>query len=573
MLNFLARERENTRPAYSRDGKSEISSSFGTDAADAQMVGKMRLLLAISALLATFIDPSGLSDVNSFTWLVFSGYVFHSIALYIFSQRNNPLSQSKLIHWLDVCWYAVIVFFTGGIDSFFSLFFFFAILTSSFRWGFEEGARVTLASATLFAACGLMPERAQDISRLLLRTAFLLTLGYMSAYWGETKIGLKRRLALLRDVSRLSNPRFGVDHTITSVLEKITEFFKGSGCILVMHDKESDVYSLRMIKKGRAEQSILAEPISQQAAAPLMIFSQDDIVAYTPPRWPSLPMFKGSLTYDCIRTRWRRHDQQKSERLAALLEMRSFITTPLSLRKAEGRIYVLSQDSDFRKGDALFLNHIVAQAFPVIDHIALLDRMVSEAARQERQKIALNLHDNAIQPYIGLKLGLSALRKNASADNPLIADLDKLMAMTVQVIDDLRHYAGTIKNGPGQTEPVFLMALRKQVAQIKEFYGIDIAIDMGGALNVSDRLIAEVLHLVREGLSNICKHTVSQRGGIKLRCMNGWLNIRIENESAHLPSVPFTPRSITERAATLGGNAHVTFDTSGHTVVHIEIPI
>ncbi|MFD2270613.1 hypothetical protein ACFS07_04395 [Undibacterium arcticum] len=60
-----------------------------------------------------------------------------------------------------------------------------------------------------------------EISRLLLRTTFLLALGYMIAYWGGSEVAQKkRRLALLRDVSQLSNPRFGVDHTIASVLEK-----------------------------------------------------------------------------------------------------------------------------------------------------------------------------------------------------------------------------------------------------------------------------------------------------------------------------------------------------------------
>ena len=120
-----------------------------------------------------------------------------------------------MIHWLDICWYALIVLLTDGVHSPFFLFFFFAILTSSFRWGFEEGARVTLASVALFAACGMGSATSEDLPRLLLRSTFILALGYMIIYWGRSKVELKRRLALLRAVSRLSNPRFGVDHTVT----------------------------------------------------------------------------------------------------------------------------------------------------------------------------------------------------------------------------------------------------------------------------------------------------------------------------------------------------------------------
>ncbi|AIY42972.1 two-component system sensor kinase [Collimonas arenae] len=565
--------RGNIKPADGLAIKNEIALSFATDAADALMVARMRLVLAISVLLAIFIDPSGLSGVDHFTWLVFSGYVLHSIALYIFSQFSKSFAQGKLIHWLDVCWYAAIVLFTGGINSFFFLFFFFAILTSSFRWGFEEGARITIVSAILLAACSMVSEAGQDLPRLLLRTTFLLTFGYMSARWGESKVELKRRLALLRDVSRLSNPRFGVDHTVTSILKKTLTFFKGSSCILVVRDKDSAAYSLRTIKEGDVKQSVTAVEVRAEAASRLMALSPDHAVAYTRPLWSAMSLLGGSLAYDSAKGKWIRQEEQTCQNLAELLEADSFISVPLSLRKGDGRIYVVSQANRFSKADALFLSHITEQAFPVIENIELLDHMASEAVSQERKKIALDIHDTAIQPYIGLKMGLSAVRNKAAADNPLIDDLDKLTAMAAQVIGDLRRYAGTFKNEAGQSEPIFLVVLRQQAEQVREFYGIDIAVSMEGELNFSDRLTAEVLQVVREGLSNICKHTVAQRGFVKLQCTNGLLKIQIENEGMGAQPIEFIPRSITERATALGGNTQVRQGPGGSTAVHIEIPV
>ncbi|HWW07258.1 sensor histidine kinase [Collimonas sp.] len=474
---------------------------------------------------------------------------------------------------MDVCWYALIVLFTGGVSSFFFLFFFFAILTSSFRWGFEEGARITVTSAILLAACGLMLDTKQDLPRLLLRTTFLLTFGYMSARWGESKIELKRRIALLRDVSRLSNPRFGVDHTITSVLKKTLAFFRGSSCILVIRDQDSAIDSLRTIKEGDAEQSINAVQIRAEAASRLMVFSQDQMVVYTRPVGPAMSILGGSLVYESASGSWLKRAEQTSQDMAELLETDSFISVPLSLRKGEGRIYVISKRNRFSKADALFLSHIAEQAFPVIENIELLDRMASEAVSQERKKIALDIHDTAIQPYIGLKMGLSAVRNKAAPDNPLIDDLDKLMNMAAQVIGDLRRYAGTFKNELGQTEPIFLVILRQQAAQVREFYGIDIAVSMEGELNVSDRLTAEVLQVVREGLSNICKHTDAQSGFVKLQCADGLLKIQIENEGFGTQFIDFTPRSITERATALGGKTHVKQGAGGSTAVLIEIPV
>jgi signal transduction histidine kinase len=555
------------------DRKNEMDTSLAADAADARMVARMRLVLSVSALLAIFIDPAGLRGIGSFTWLLFFGYILHSFAVYLYTQFDAPFSQSKLVHWLDVFWYALIVLFTDGIHSFFFLFFFFAILTSSFRWGFDEGARVTLVSVALFAACGVGSTTEQDLPRLLLRATFLLAFGYMSIHWGGSKVELKQRLALLRDVSRVSNPRFGVDHTVTSVLEKTQAFFQGSCCLLVVRDKESGAYFLRTVRAGDAKRSINAERIGAEAAAPLVALPQDRIVAYNRPLWPALFSFTGAAAYDSAKGRWNRHEEAACSGLAELLDARSFISAPVSLRKSEGRIYLFSREAAFRKTDALFLSHIAAQAFPVIENIELLDRMASDAASQERQKIALDLHDTAIQPYIGLKMGLSALRNKAAADNPLIEDLDKLTDMAAKVIGDLRRYAGTVRNGLDKTEQVFLMVLRQQAAQARDFYGIDIAVCVQGELNVSDRLTAEILQIVREGLSNICKHTFAHHGAIRLECADGVLRIQIENECDGTQSVAFQPRSITERAAALGGNAQVVRGTSGGTSVHVEIPI
>lgn len=539
------------------------------------MIGRMRLVLAVSMLLTAVIDPSNVVDINRFTWLIFSSYVAHSIVLYVYSQLEKPFSQSKLIHWLDVGWFTIIVLFTGGIDSHFFYFFFFAILTSSFRWGFEEGARVTIASAALFAVCALVLEENVDLPWLLLRTTFLLALGYMSAHWGESKVGLKRRLALLRDVSRLPNPRFGVDHTITNVLQATQEFFRSSSCILVMRDKESGACSLRTIKQDDPKQSIHAERISTEGASPLMALPQHQTVVYAMPHWPAMFSQRESLAYDHAGARWMKVDGRRGEILAELLGARSFISAPLSLRKEEGRIYVISisREIKFSKADALFLHHISAQAFPVIESIDLLDRMASEAALAERGKIALDLHDTAIQPYIGLNLGLSAVRNKASADNPLVQDLDKLMEMTSLVIGDLRRYAGTFRTGTREIAPILLSDLHQQVAQVKEFYGVDIAVSMEGEHRMSDRLAAEVLHLVREGLSNICKHTLARHGFVRLQCFNGWLKIHIESEGIGTQPIDFRPRSIAERAAALGGRAHVKMGASGGAAVHVEIPI
>jgi signal transduction histidine kinase len=551
--------------------KNNSDEGLGVDVSHGSMVAHIRLLLAISALLTIFIEVP--ASVHPLTWLVFAGYTAHSVVLSTLSQLNKPFARGRLIHWLDVGWYAMMVLFTGGSHSLFFLFFFFAILTASFRWGFDEGARVTVVSALLFFATSTLGRPADELSTLLLRATFLLALGYMIARWGQSERALRQKLALLRDVSRLSNPRFGVDHTVTSVMRKTQEFFRASSCVLVIVNEDMASCTYRSVRHDAGGELALAHQVDPQAMAPLINFSRGQAVAYRAPDLPGATFLARWRTHDTASNRWVTMSGHDGDSVAELLSARAFIAAPIPLRRGEGRIYVTSKPGGFTRADALFLSQIAAQVFPVIENIELLDSIASEAASQERKKIAHDLHDTVIQPYIGLKIGLHAIRKKALADNPLCVDIDRLNDMANQVIIDLRQYAGRFNGVTVQGESVFLASLHRQAEQVRRFYGIDITVSIDGSFAVSDRLAAEVYHVVSEGLSNIRKHTSARRGAIRLRCVEGWLNIQIENDGEDISPAPFTPRSITLRAAALGGRAQVLQAQGGRTAVHIEIPV
>lgn len=547
-------------------------------AADALMVSRMRLVLSVSALLAVVVDAGDHRDhVNGAVWLAFCGYVLHSLLVYACTRMGRPYFQGKVIHWSDVLWFTLIIFVTDGVQSLFFLFYFFAILTSAFRWGFEEGARVTVASVASFAACGLATSTGYDAPQLLMRSTFLLALGHMIVHWGGSKLGLQRRLALLGDVSQLSNPRFGAGRTIARTMERTLAFFRASHCILLTRDTATGNWVLRTLRKNDACEHVSVETIGRIADSPLMALPADHTVLSNRLPWPLNRLYAQSHVFEAGAVDgWRVEDEegaQRCEAVTAMLEARAFISAPLPMRLGEGRVFVSSRDGLFNKSDALFLTHLMEQIFPIIETIEVLDRMASEAATTERLKFALNLHDTAVQPYIGLRMGLCALRKKAAADNPLSEDLEKLADVADSVIADLRRYAGEVKQGANSPGGLVLPQLHRQAARIKGLYGIDIAVAVDGPLHLDDRMTAEVLQMVGEGLNNICKHTQARHGSVRLACRNGRLHVRIENEAGEESFTRFRPHSITERAAALGGRAQVRQCESGATAVLVEIPI
>lgn len=547
------------------------------DSSAQTMVNWMRLALAVAAFMSRVVDSTSGNPFTSPIWLVFLGYVAYSVVLFGMAMQHHRFAGSRLTCWLDLAWVTAMVACTGGSNSYLFPFFFFAILTTSFRWDFEEGAKVVLATTALYALIALVSTTSAEVLPALLRTVFLLALGYMIAYWGGSEITHRRRLALLRDVSDLSNPRFGADRTIVSVLEKTAAYFDAARCILIMRDQAASSWSLRTTTRQQGKCVTTCEEVTEVVASSLMALPPRHKVLYARPLLPLLHAHGsagGYCSFDDLSGLWKTSKASAESRLSALLETHSFISAPLTLRRGEGRIFVTAAGTDFKKSDALFLGDIEAQAFPVIETIKLLDRLASDAGARERERIARDLHDSAVQPYIGLRHGISALRNKAAADNPLIPELDKLTAMATEVIADLRRFAGSLKTPLQAGTPLFHSALQRQVLHMREFYGINVAINVAGECDMNGRLAGEVFQIVSEGISNICKHTDATSCVVDIAVDDGNLIVRIDNDcSGQTGLLPaFTPRSITERATALGGIAHVT-RAPERTEIRVAIPV
>lgn len=532
------------------------------------MVFGMRLLLSISTLLTLYIASGEVVLAGQWGWLIFVAYVLHSLVLLCVARSRAGFWHGPVIYWVDIGWYGLMVYASSGAPSPYFTLFFFAILVASFRHGFDTGARLTLSSVVVVTIAVLASQGLESLHLLLLRATFLLALGYMIAFWGGLLVDQRRRLALLRDVSRLSNPRFGVQHTLDSLMSKILRFYGGSTCVLVMQDGDAR-WMLNTVHHPRSGRAIGRNRADAADVAPLLELGDGTSVLYRSGDCSVLPGAARSLRL-APGDSWGEIDAGACERIADLLDTQIFISAALPLRRGAGRIFVTAERI-LRRGDATFLNHIVQQAFPVIETINLLDRLASDAAFRERQTIARDLHDSTIQPYIGLRHAVAAIRSQAGDDNPLSADLDRLLAMSTDVIGDMRQFAQRFRDGR-QQEPELLIALRRQLNQVRSFYDVEVTLDATAAPLINDRMAAEVFQIVTEGVSNICKHTRARTAHIRFHGDARQLAIDIANplEADAAPSA-FVPKSIAERVRALGGI--LTIETSGgQTWLRIRVP-
>src|SRR5206468_7845593 len=80
----------------------------------------------------------------------------------------------------------------------------------------------------------------------------------------------RRRLALLKDVSVLANPRFGVDRTFGALMERLRAFYAADMCMLVMAELPPGGYTLRRVNRQHPDTDGRAEVISAEVAHVLL---------------------------------------------------------------------------------------------------------------------------------------------------------------------------------------------------------------------------------------------------------------------------------------------------------------
>jgi signal transduction histidine kinase len=200
--------------------------------------------------------------------------------------------------------------------------------------------------------------------------------------------------------------------------------------------------------------------------------------------------------------------------------------------------------------------------------------------------MARDLHDAVIQPYVGLKLALEAVYREAGPGNPVAGRLAELIDMTEATLAELRREAASINGAAPPAPEALLGQLREQARRLERFSGVRVRLACDALATLPPQLAENVSRMIAEGLSNIARHTGSREAFVLLLCENARLVLTIGNGASgsdpsgnepdsdarnSIPTTPFVPKTIAERAGALGGRVHIGQD-GGFTTVRIEIP-
>jgi signal transduction histidine kinase len=352
--------------------------------------------------------------------------------------------------------------------------------------------------------------------------------------------------------------------------------------VLVIPGKPGDAESYLMYRVARGIHASRNAPpeIGREAAAQFLAPSLDYAVIYKKNGASQTRLFdvRGRVFSDTNST--------NSDKLASMLEAHRYLSVPIYYRhQPVGRLYIVDGPNRVDTTDMDFMLQLMDHVAPVMENIRLIDNLASDAAEQERRRIAHDIHDSVIQPYLGLQFGLSALVQQLEAGNSGIRNnVQELLELTNHELAELRRFVWGLR-ATEERGDILLPAIERFAERFSLVTGIKVDVAAYGKVKVNDRLAAELFQIVAEGLSNVRRHAFCRDARVEISCKDSLLLLQIKNsrprganpegERADSPDgiKSFRPHSIAERAASLGGETQVFVDEKDYTVVSVGIPL
>jgi signal transduction histidine kinase len=241
-----------------------------------------------------------------------------------------------------------------------------------------------------------------------------------------------------------------------------------------------------------------------------------------------------------------------------------------------GTLCLQRSELAFSGSELRWLHELMREIMPQLERSDLLEQLQRETASRERERIGRDLHDSAVQPYLGLKYGLEALARQAGPANPIIEPIRQLVQMTTDELQTLRDVISGLSRGddPSRQVGAPLEALQRQAKRFEALYGLKVNIFAPDAARLRGSAAKAVLHMVNEALTNVRRHTAAVGVTVLLDVSVSDVVLRVRNDlgPAKAPVADFLPKSLADRATEFGGSVNIQYQPD-FTEVVITLPL
>ncbi len=194
----------------------------------------------------------------------------------------------------------------------------------------------------------------------------------------------------------------------------------------------------------------------------------------------------------------------------------------------------------------------------------------------ERERLARELHDGAIQKVYTAGLLVESAYKLVEPDHPvLIERLEKAVNVLDDAIRDLRRNLGELHTTPGEVPLPEALRLLAEDPRFESLVEISLEISLPEDEPLSPVRSGHVLAVVNEALSNVIRHARARHVKISACEQDGRLILTVEDDGISIPrnyQAGFGLRNMRDRARLLGGTVEFRGASGKGTRVVLDIP-
>ena len=533
-----------------------------------RFVAGMRALLAVVGGIGVLGLPmAGDATQPSVVLLVSWAYLLWSVVLMTKTLGGWPRAASLVWPWVDA---AVLLYLLQPMSPLAPLLgaaIVLPVVALALLGGVRHGVALAVVCATTMLVLAGWHRNVGALPALPLSIPIvLLALGPAAALLVHPSRELRQRLQLLERFNDRSDPRQGLRHHVDVLLDQLAAHLDLSLAVFSMQGPEPRIFLWR---PGTG-----AEPLED---ADLQAWR--DRLDALPRECNFISHGKGRaatvIAYDTVRETRRPVAEPACDAMRALGE--HAVAMPLqSYGQPLGQLCLARAQPAFDRDDLQWLHGLMREVLPLLERSDLLEQLQRESASRERERIGRDLHDSAVQPYLGLKYGLEALARRAGTDNPVWPDIQQILKLANDELQILRDVVSGLRSGHDPTEPSapVVAALQRQVARFEALYGLKVHVFAPQAPLLRGSAAKAMLHMVNEAMTNVRRHTSATAVTVLIDVDPHHVVMRLRNDHGAGEPLPrdFVPRSITERATQFGGSVSVSHEQD-FTEVAIKLPL
>jgi two-component sensor histidine kinase len=482
-------------------------------------------------------------------------------------------------HAADIAFAVALLWVAADVATPFRVFGTFAVLAAGLRFGWKAITGTTAVMLGTFLLVGLYEgAMLTDPPFRLIHAGFGLALFLVLA---GVLAHLKSREAKVReDLNRLASwsrsPILETREVLRDALERVAVLMQARTTTLLWQESEEPWLHLATWSDGELrwlrEAPDRFEPLVHEKLHDTSFYAHDI-------RSPGEPVYyRDEETVLVLRAPPLHPD------LAQTFPEPSLLSVCVEGQTVEGRLFV--SGTPYPGPDKLLTAEIMADLIAArLDQCHTIQNSQETAVREERIRLARDLHDGLLQSLTGVALHLKTAAHKIDTDPQAAAQsLEQLQDV---IISDQRELRGFIQ----QLRPYASTAAATRLTVRLEDLGLRFHNQFGLQVEmnteslspmVTDEMRYEIFAIVNEALANVAKHAEAQNVRVELNSDPSEIRIVIRDDGKGFPfrgkydleqlsQMRRGPLTLKERIASLGGNLTIESRASGATL-DIRLP-